>query len=387
MFDDSKRATGIEYIPTPSSQPEIGLSISKVSTVSAKRLVVVSAGALSTPSILERSGVGRKEVLSKLNIPVVSDLPDVGEHYQDHNLVLYPYKSASTADQTLDALLSGRKDFGAAVAAQDPMLGWNAIDVCSKIRPTDAEIADMGSDFQKAWDADFKDRPSKPVMLTGVVQSFLGDPKVLPQSEDGTTQQYCSVGAYTAYPYSRGNIHITSTDVKTPASFNTGFFSHPADIKQQLWAYKKQREFYRRTDAYRGELEMGHPKFPAGSKAALHDGPVAEFSSPADRAALPPLEYSAEDDAAIEQHLRDNVATTWHSMGTCRMGPREKGGVVDADLNVYGVEGLKLVDLSICPGNVGANTNNTALLVGEKGADIISRDLGILKRVDSPADS
>jgi alcohol oxidase len=71
------------------------------------------------------------------------------------------------------------------------------------------------------------------------------------------------------------------------------------------------------------------------------------------------------------------------------MAPREKGGVVDADLNVYGVKGLKLCDLSICPGNVGANTNNTALLVGEKAVDIFARDLGLgevgvpVERVDS----
>jgi alcohol oxidase len=88
---------------------------------------------------------------------------------------------------------------------------------------------------------------------------------------------------------------------------------------------------------------------------ALQDGPVAKFNSQEDRNTLPEIEYSAEDDAAIEKHVRDNVNTTWHSLGTCRMAPRDKGGVVDADLNVNGVTGLKLCDLSICPGNVGAN--------------------------------
>ena len=75
------------------------------------------------------------------------------------------------------------------------------------------------------------------------------------------------------------------------------------------------------------------------------------------------------------------------------MAPREKGGVVDADLNVYGVAGLKLCDLSICPGNVGANTNNTALLVGEKAADILIKDLNLgvasepIERIDSAMES
>jgi alcohol oxidase len=393
LFDDDKRATGVEYIPTPSSQPEIGLSIAKVSQVFAKKLVVVSAGALSTPSILERSGVGSAEVLKKLDIPVVSDLPDVGEHYQDHHLVLYPYKTSLKPEQTIDGLLSGRKDFGEAIQNKDPMLGWNAIDVCSKLRPSDAEVDQMGPQFKEHWDKDFKDRPSRPVMLCGVVSSFLGDHKILPQREDGVPEQYCTMGTYTAYPYSRGEIHITSTDVKTPASFNTGFFRAPADVEKQMWAYKKQREVYRRTDAYNGELEMGHPKFPEGSKAACQGGPAAKFSSDEDRKNLPDIEYSAEDDKAIEKHLRDNVNTTWHSMGTCRMAPREKGGVVDADLSVYGVSGLKLCDLSICPGNVGANTNNTALLVGEKASDIFAKYLGIgeigqpIERVDSATSS
>ena len=188
-------------------------------------------------------------------------------------------------------------------------------------------------------------------------------------------------GMYTAYPYSRGQIHIVSKSPTTPASFNTGFLSDPegADMQVQVWAYKKQRELYRRTNAYRGELALGHPAFPAGSKAALQDGALVPggFQSVAERRQLPPLEYSTEDDAAIEDWIRSNLNTTWHSLGTCKMAPRADGGVVDGRLNVYGVTGLKCVDLSIAPGNVAANTNNTALAVGERAAALIGEDLGI----------
>jgi alcohol oxidase len=310
LFDDNKRATGVEYIPSPSTQPITGVNGNPTHQVIAKRMVVVLAGALGTPLVLERSGVGNKDILSKLDISVVSDLPDVGENYQDHHLVLYPYKTSLKPEETIDGFLAGRKDFSEAIQNKDPMLGWNAIDACSKIRPTDSEIEAMGPRFKEHWDADFKDRPTRPVMLTGVVQSFLGDHKSLPQREDGAVEQYCTVGAYTAYPYSRGDIHITSKDVKTPASFNTGFLKAEADVKKQIWAYKKQREIYRRTEAYAGELALGHPVFPKGSKAALQDGPVAKFNSQEDRNTLPKIEYSAEDDAAIEKHVRDNVNTT-----------------------------------------------------------------------------
>jgi alcohol oxidase len=126
----------------------------------------------------------------------------------------------------------------------------------------------------------------------------------------------------------------------------------------------------RRTKMYRGEIAAGHPAWPAGSKAASVEVNEA-LSSVTD------LDYSAEDDKAIEDWVRQNVATTWHSISTCRMAPREENGVVDERLNVHGTKGLKLADLSIPPENVGANTNNTAIVVGEKAADIIMKDLGL----------
>lgn len=123
---------------------------------------------------------------------------------------------------------------------------------------------------------------------------------------------------------------------------------------------------------YRGEMEHCHPPFAPKSKAAcikLTDGPLADDA--------PEIEYSADDDAVLEKWLRDNVGTTWHALGTCKMLPREQNGVVDASLSVYGVKGLKVADLSIVPRNVAANTNNTALVVGEKAADIFIKELGL----------
>ena len=127
---------------------------------------------------------------------------------------------------------------------------------------------------------------------------------------------------------------------------------------------------------YRGELPVGHPQFPEASKAAcvnlIKDGYTNGVDSE-----IKDVEYSAEDDKAIEQFLRENVDTTWHVLGTCKMAPREEKGVVDKDLNVYGVRGLKVADMSIVPENVAANTMNTAVMVGEKAADIILGELGL----------
>ncbi|KAK7983350.1 polyketide synthase [Apiospora arundinis] len=367
LFDDSKKAVGVEYRANPEFQATIALTAAPVRSVRARKMVVVSCGACGTPSVLERSGVGAPSVLERAGVPLVADVPGVGHDYQDHQLVLYPYRTGCRPDETIDAMLGGRgDDFETMLEKKDKTLGWNTIDFGSKIRPSDAEIAALGPEFQQAWDRDFKNAPSRPLMLMATIMCFLGDPSTVPVG------QYVTTGTYTAYPYSRGHLHITGPKVEDPIDFDVGFFTdaHDIDMKKQLWAYKKQREFMRRTKMYRGELAAGHPKFPAGSKAACVETEQAGEN-------VQDIEYTAEDDAAIEQHLRENVNTTWHSLGTCKMAPRESKGVVDQNLSVYGVQGLKLADLSIVPENVGANTNNTALMIGERAAAIFIKELGL----------
>jgi len=91
----------------------------------------------------------------------------------------------------------------------------------------------------------------------------------------------------------------------------------------------------------------------------------------------PKITYDAADDTAIDNYHRLTVATTWHALGTCAMKPRERGGVVDPNLNVYEVEGLKVADVSIPPSNVNSNTYSTAIAIGEKAALIIAQELNI----------
>jgi choline dehydrogenase-like flavoprotein len=134
--------------------------------------------------------------------------------------------------------------------------------------------------------------------------------------------------------------------------------------------YKKQRQIARQMKIFRGELAETHPEFSTGSQAACTSGPLLDSARE--------IQYDNEEDTAIENWLRKNVNTTWHSLGTCRMSQaRDQGGVVDPNLNVYGVEGLKVADLSMAPSNVGCNTNSVAMAIGEKAADILIRELGL----------
>ncbi|KAL8769667.1 MAG: hypothetical protein Q9209_004464 [Squamulea sp. 1 TL-2023] len=117
------------------------------------------------------------------------------------------------------------------------------------------------------------------------------------------------------------------------------------DVKKHIWAYKVSRKMWRRMPIFRGELATTHPRFPVGSKAAViekADGPVISDENSR-------IEYSAEDPKAINQRVREILSTTWHSLGTCKMAPREKMGAVDTNLNVHGVKALKAADLSFPP--------------------------------------
>lgn len=190
---------------------------------------------------------------------------------------------------------------------------------------------------------------------------------------DNPPAGYLGITAFTLYPYSRGHVHITGPSVDDPVNFDTGFLADPKglDIKKHVWAYKKQRELMRRMPCYRGEVPNWHPPFSESSAAAsrTHETQLADD--------VENIKYTEDDDKVLEEYVRNKADTCWHSQGTCKMMPREKGGAIDANLGVYGVQGLKVADLSITPGNIGANTNNAALAIGEKAADIFIRELGL----------
>lgn len=324
----------MEYFTGESSEPQV---------IHARKQVILAAGALGSPQILERSGVRSSSLLSQLNIPLVSDLPGVGSGYQDHNLVLYTYKSAATEEQTIDGLLSGRLSLENAfkqklTTPERYILGWNGLDCFGKLRPSEEQIKSFTPSFKELYDRDFKDHPERPMMLLATIAGYLGDHSTV---EKG---QYFTCIPYTAYPYSRGSIHIKSTSPFDAPEFDPGYLSDPADVEQMLYGYKLQREIARRLSHYRGPLESTHPKFSSASKASYQyvDNLSVEKGFPV------PIEYTPEDDDIIRDYIRQSIETTWHSMSTCAMKTRENGGVVDERLNVYGVKGLKIVGMFSC---------------------------------------
>ncbi|PLB53137.1 alcohol oxidase [Aspergillus steynii IBT 23096] len=358
---EGTRAVGVEFTPNPAFQKDN----TTVQRVTARKLVIGSCGALGTPLLLERSGLGDEAVLNKAGVPVVAHIPGIGRNYQDHHLLTQPYYSALEPSETFDAPLAGRINMEELIKSNAPIMGWNGQDASCKLRPTAADVTALGPEFEAAYARDYLSTPNKPLALMALLGGFPGDPTAI---EPG---QYLATSTFTVYPYARGHVHITSGDPDAEIAFETGFLNSELDVKKLVWAYKKQREIVRRMDAYRGEFVGAHPPFAADSAAAL-----VKLDRPNDKN-IADIEYTAEDDTVIEGWVRRNVGTTWHSLGTCKMGALADGGVVDPDLNVHGIEGLKLVDLSVVPQNIGANTATTAYAIGEKAAAIIVRDLGL----------
>ncbi|KAJ7272149.1 GMC oxidoreductase-domain-containing protein, partial [Mycena rebaudengoi] len=387
IFEGDK-AIGVAYVPAR-NRGHAGRIVETI--VKARKCVVVSSGTLGTPQILERSGVGNAKRLQKMNIKVVSDLPGVGEKYQDHYTTISIFR-VSNESTTSDDFLRGDKEVQKElfqeweVSPEKARLSSNAIDAGFKIRPTEAELKEMGPEFNQLWDTYFKDKPDKPVMFGAIVSGAYADHTLLPP------EKYITMFQYLEYPASRGRIHIRNTSPYVEPEFDSGFMNNKADFAPIRWSYKKTREVARRMDAFRGELTSHHPRFHPASPAAAKDIDIQTA-----KAILPnaftvgihmgtwhkageiydaskvhkDIKYSEEDDKAIDEWIADHVETTWHSLGTCAMKPREEGGVVDGRLNVFGTKNLKCIDLSICPDNLGTNTYSSALLVGEKGAKIL----------------
>ena len=169
VFDGkNERAVGVEVRRSGSSEGDEG--IDGVLRVKARKMVILASGALGTPLILERSGIGQVDVLEKAGVASIVDLPGVGNDYQDHHLMSYAYKSTFGAEDTGDALLYGKMGtMEELIKANHKILGWNAQELQGKFRPTEDEVDALGADFRKVWDVEFKDHPEKPLVVLNLI--------------------------------------------------------------------------------------------------------------------------------------------------------------------------------------------------------------------------
>jgi len=305
---DGAAATGVEWI-------EAG----HVKRADAAREVILAAGALQSPQLLQLSGVGPASLLEPLGIRVIADLPGVGENLMDHyqsRVVVKVKRGMSLNDDVRNPLR---------------ILGMGMQWLFRNSGPLTAGAGQVGAAV--CTDRAKGGRPDVQLLVMPLSVDKPGEP--LHRYSGFTT------AAWQCVPESRGRLTITSTDPLAAPRIETRYLSEEADRKALVAALGIAREIYREPP-FRDLWE---------SEAA----PGAECTS----------------DAQLLDYARRTGGTVFHASGTCRMGSDELA-VVDPQLRVRGVERLRVIDASVFPTVTSANTNAAALMIGEKGAEMMA---------------
>lgn len=158
IVEDGK-AAGVEIRGVTDAQ-----NSTQVQRIKSKKMVVLSAGTLGTPLLLERSGVGDEKVLEKAGVDVIANVPGVGENFRDHHTMLLSYYTSLLPNETYDELLKNRTTFKQLLDERSPILGWNSAEITSKLRPTEEEIGlILGDEAAALWEQDFQSEPNRPI--------------------------------------------------------------------------------------------------------------------------------------------------------------------------------------------------------------------------------
>ena len=306
---DGARATGIEYRQGTATH-----------TASARRAVILSGGAVNSPQLLHLSGVGPAALLREHGIPVVHDLPGVGQNMQDHYMVRMTYRANNVL--TYNERSHGLRLLGEVAkyaVARRGILAMPAGHVRASIK-TRPEL----------------DTPDVQVTFT---------PASFPGGQFGTLDTFpgMSCGAWVHRPDSRGNIEIVSPDPATPPAIRPNYLSVQSDCDATVAVLKFCRQVYQ-----------------APEMARYSD--VEELPGP-----------QVQSDNEWLDFARQYGSTVYHCVGTCKMGA-DPMAVVDSSLRVHGLDNLRVIDASIMPILTSANTNATTYMIAEKGADMIKAD-------------
>ncbi|KAL1643437.1 hypothetical protein SLS58_004795 [Diplodia intermedia] len=308
-------------------------------TLTANREVVVAAGALKTPAILELSGVGSPDVLSQANVTAKVPLPGVGENLIDqvNNGIYYATPNNKT--------YKGLANYLSYPNVTDIYGAETATSLASSVRsalPTwAAQIAAQNNNATNA---------STILSLLEVQHSLLFDAQVPIAEILHVPAEHFGSEFWGTLPFSRGNIHIVSPDPNTPATINPQYMKFDFDLDVQVGISKFFRKLFATDDLARL----------AGEEIQPGIATVAE---------------GAEDEewaAWILQSWRPN----YHVLGTAIMMPREMGGVVSDRLKVYGTKNVRVVDGSILPFQVCGHLTSTIYAVAERASDLIKEDAG-----------
>ncbi|MEI9850267.1 MAG: GMC family oxidoreductase N-terminal domain-containing protein [Sphingomonas sp.] len=283
--------------------------------VLARRETLVSAGAVGSPALLLRSGIGDGAALAGLGIAAAHHLPQVGRNLHDH-----PNAGVAMLGRTAAS-------YGISLRTL-PWLAWSLAEYALFRRGLLASnLLSTGGFLRSAPGLDRPDiqygfMPAKGIAGRGLFGHGFGASAVLLR------------------PRSRGSVRLAAADPSAAALVDPAFFADPEDLETLLRGVK----FVRRL--------LAAPAFDRHRGRELRPGP------------------DVQDDEALRDHIRATAGSSFHPVGTCRMGS-DAGAVVDPELRVRGLGGLRVVDASIMPAIVGGNTNAPVIMIAEKAADMI----------------
>lgn len=329
----------------------------KVKTFIATKEVILAAGVYNTPKLLELSGIGDKGLLERLGIPVLLDLAGVGENLQDHLMTGVSYE-VNDGIITGDALL--RKEPEALKLAQEMFTEHQkgpftvgGIQSHAFMDIPDADPVGLLNQYP-AEDSEYfrvvRSIVERPDQASAAWYLFLAQANLHEggKSFTGTRllpENFISLGCSQSHPFSRGRTHIASSDAADVPCIDPGYFSHPLDL-EILARHVQALESLRHTK----ELQ---PFFKPDGKRNHVDA------------------YNVRDLDSAKKYVLDTATSTYHGCGTAAMLPKDKGGVVDSRLLVYGTKNLRIVDASIFPIIPRGNILSSVYAVAEKAADII----------------
>ncbi|NNC22764.1 glucose-methanol-choline oxidoreductase [Salinisphaera sp. USBA-960] len=285
-------------------------------TVRANAEVILSAGAIGSPKILMLSGIGPAEHLAEHGIDCITDQP-VGDHLQDHphvsiNATTHDPISLYGQESGWAALKNGFQwlAFGSGVGTSNVLEAAAFIDTCEQGRP----------------DVEFHFLP--------VLDTWDDPDNALVGYKHGLT-----IKAGLLQPRSHGTVRLASADASDLASIRAGYLTHSDDVDCMVRAVEAALAF-------------------------LQSSPLADLCENI----IQPAPHSWNDRDQIVDFIRRTLKTTYHPVGTCRMGPSANDAVVDTECRVHGVDNLRVIDASVFPIVPSGNTNAPTIAVAEKAA-------------------
>ncbi|KAL9092349.1 MAG: hypothetical protein Q9159_000857 [Coniocarpon cinnabarinum] len=333
LFDDQKKATAVEI--------DIG---GLTSMLEAKQEVIVSSGAFRSPQLLMASGIGPGDTLQQHNIPVIHDLPGVGQNLWDHWFFSVSYSvnvethsiasSPAFAGQLAEEYRASQS--GPLTHVGGDVVGWEKL--------PESERASLAPSSSQAFDESFPaDWPELEYLVTDAAS---GDPRNFPAGPPSSPNMYASIAALIVAPLSRGNVTIGSSDTADHPIISPNWLASPADQDLMVSAFHRVREFAR-ANATRSVI-----------KEEVYPGPNVT---------------SRED---ILSFIKSTGLPVWHASATCRMGmANDTMAVVDAQARVFGVRGLRVVDNSAFPLLPPGHPQATTYALAEKIAEDIMQGI------------